>query len=98
MESKPHPPVNAAYQGRIPRSVAGAISAGLSQRLVRSTLAATLPEQARCFRQISEKTHGCGPSGELRLHKAVVIGLFLGRSYAFSVMQLAPRGRAKYCA
>jgi hypothetical protein len=77
------------------RSVARANPAGLSQRLVRSTPAVSLPEQARRYRQISEKTHdGSGPSGEVRLHKAVVIGLFLGSSYTFTVMLLVPRGRA----
>lgn len=71
------------------RSVARATPAGLSQRLFLPLL-----EQARCYRQISEKHHGSAPSGEVRLHKAVAIGLFPGRSYAFSVMQLVPRGRA----
>ncbi len=95
MESKPHQHVSAPYRGSISRSVAGATPAGLSQRLVRSTSAVSLPEQARCYRQISEKTHvGSASSGEVRLHKAVAIGLFPGRSYAFSVMQLVPRGRA----
>ena len=94
-KSKPHQTGSAVYSGRMSRSVARANPAGLSQRLVRSTSAVSLPEQARCYRQISEKTHdGSGPSGEVRLHKAVAIGLFLGSSYSFTVMRLVPRGRA----
>src|ERR1700722_11486466 len=76
------------------RSDAGATPARLSQHLARSPLAVPLPEQARCYRQISEKHHGSASSGEVRLHKAVVIGLFLGSSYSFTVMLLFPRGRA----
>jgi hypothetical protein len=74
-------------------SFAGALSTGLSQRLVQSTLAARPPEQARYFRQASEKTHASSPNGEVRLGRAAAIEFFPGRSYAVNLMQPQKRGR-----
>ena len=77
--SKRHQTVSAVYGGRMFHSAARATSVGLSLRLVRSTSAATLPEQASCYRQ-SQQPLESAPIGEVRLHKAFVIGPFLDSS------------------
>jgi hypothetical protein len=77
--SKLHQTVSAVYDGRMFHSAARATPVGLSLRLVRSTSAATLPEQASCYRQ-SQQPHESAPNGEVRLHKAFVTGPFLDSS------------------